>query len=479
MFFRKGIAFFLLSLFFLPILPISAIQANTSALRGLIITDEGLHTAALDLGSFKNSTGMSTFTTTAQEIAKSYQGRDLAEKIRNFIIYAYRSWNIKWVILAGDVEKVPTRLVYNPDIYTEPEDYDHRFTATDYYYAGLEGDWDADGDNNFGENRTMCANGVDETDFTPEVYVGRLPASSSTELQIIVDKIKGYRTSEKLRRTLFIGGNSPAHYEGQEYCALVYNVSGMLEISQPKVMLTTSSRNLTYYSAKQYFNDGFGAVVSISHGDISTLASEDSQGNFLKIFDERAARDATNAPNYSFWFIVACESGRFDASDKDCLAEHIILSKNGGCIGVIAHSRISWGRWLPKEHYTSGGGAFELNWRFWQKIFKEHIAGSGEALYKAKADYVSIYGKMMQQEDQRRDILGMNLLGDPSIDLVMYIIIIELASPSASMLCSCVALSVLTLLLKIGKKRGFHSSSISSWLAHSSNSLRKRRMNAR
>ncbi len=74
-------------------------------------------------------------------------GSDLAETIRSFLRAAHDEWGVRSVVLGGDTDVVPYRLVrstfYPPNGYTE--------IATDLYFACLDGDWNANGNDIYGE----------------------------------------------------------------------------------------------------------------------------------------------------------------------------------------------------------------------------------------------------------------------------------------------------------------------------------------
>ena len=82
----------------------------------MVITNEELLPAAEELASLKNATGISTVVRTVEWIDGHYGGRDLQEKIRNCIINAVEELGIIFVLILGDHDVVPARLVYIPDL---------------------------------------------------------------------------------------------------------------------------------------------------------------------------------------------------------------------------------------------------------------------------------------------------------------------------------------------------------------------------
>jgi hypothetical protein len=156
----------------------------------------------------KIAKGISATIVTVEDIYADYQGRDNQEQIRNFIRDAYENWETRYVLLGGDGDGanvggesenaiVPTRELYAP-IYPvlDPEGGD--FIAADLYYACLDGSFDYNNNNIFGE----IGDGYDihpddgEVDLFAEVYVGRAPVDNATELSNFVRKTLAYENTD-------------------------------------------------------------------------------------------------------------------------------------------------------------------------------------------------------------------------------------------------------------------------------------------
>jgi hypothetical protein len=122
----------------------------------------------------------------------SQSGQDLPQKIRNFLRSYYMDWGIEYLLIVADHDTIPMRYCY-------PDPTNHRFdifditsgeVPTDYYYADLSSSdsdsWDLDGDGYFGEY------GEDLPDFSPEVYVGRIPTSVKSKITYTLDKLVNF-----------------------------------------------------------------------------------------------------------------------------------------------------------------------------------------------------------------------------------------------------------------------------------------------
>ena len=105
-------------------------------------------------------------------------GFDLAEQIRNFLREYYEIWDIKFLLIVGDIDTIPMRYCYyDPSNHDNSSNNIYRGDVpTDYYYADLTlpdiESWDLDGDGFYGEYRQ------DLPDFEAEIFVGRIPTNN-------------------------------------------------------------------------------------------------------------------------------------------------------------------------------------------------------------------------------------------------------------------------------------------------------------
>ena len=153
----------------------------------VIITLDSLTSSVQDLVDWEQAKGKSVFVATTDWIDSSFDGVDLAEKMRNFLRdkYPSESWGILDVCLIGDYDSVPMRLCAQDMGYGQPK--------TDYYYAELSlpdsQSWDLDGDQQYGEDS-------DPIDFHAEVNVGRIPWSDPSTVEHICEKSIAYEMTD-------------------------------------------------------------------------------------------------------------------------------------------------------------------------------------------------------------------------------------------------------------------------------------------
>lgn len=228
----------------------------------LIITRDMFAGTLENFVAWKQSKGLKVAVESVDDIVNNYSGRDVPEKIRNCIKQYYQDNNVKWVLLVGDADnddgpqlappfystaissddnfiaagradgkvylfgktptpnyildkdwEVPTRYVWNPDdgfddLFTGMSD---DFTPTDYYYAGLDNDWDADVDNYFGESPLYSCQ--EEADWMAEVYVGRWPVRTVAELEAVMAKTINFENNPlPSRNFLYLGAEFGWNY---------------------------------------------------------------------------------------------------------------------------------------------------------------------------------------------------------------------------------------------------------------------------
>jgi hypothetical protein len=134
------------------------------------------------LADWKTKKGMPAVVRTVKWIHENYDGDDLQEEIRNFIIDAYKLWGTDWVLLGGDVEIVPDRWFGDNSVVND-------LLAT-VYYGGLDGTWNHDGDEYY--------NWYFQADPFWDVWVGRLPVDLECSPNIGPRIMAGFSISRRV-----------------------------------------------------------------------------------------------------------------------------------------------------------------------------------------------------------------------------------------------------------------------------------------
>ncbi|MCB9513841.1 MAG: T9SS type A sorting domain-containing protein [Candidatus Latescibacteria bacterium] len=151
------------------------------------------------LADFKLTMGIPTVVRDTDWIRANYpQGADLQETLRFFLQDALEKWGVRWVMLAGDTDTLPARYVHSY-FKDPPED-----IPAELYYADLDGDWNGDNDQYFGESNYGGTQG-DAVDMIADVNLGRLPVRNAADAQLMVDKIIAYSSQPDPTYTANVG----------------------------------------------------------------------------------------------------------------------------------------------------------------------------------------------------------------------------------------------------------------------------------
>ncbi|MCK5328887.1 MAG: hypothetical protein KAR36_09800, partial [Candidatus Latescibacteria bacterium] len=159
----------------------------------LLITHEHFYETSERLARFRRSQGLQVEQVDVQDLYDEFNhGIISPEAIRRFLQYAYAHWDPAptYAVLIGDGTwdyKNSIHRGHNFIPVPMVQTYKWGSAATDHIYALVSGD-----------------------DLLPDLLVGRLPVSTNTELEPILDKIIQYESQPQMGRwrgkALFIGG---------------------------------------------------------------------------------------------------------------------------------------------------------------------------------------------------------------------------------------------------------------------------------
>ena len=342
------------------------------------------------------------------EDIKLNSGNDIQEKIRNYIIEQYKNYKIKYVLLGGDVEHVPHRGFYSKvksNITYEIDD-----LPSDLYYSGLDGTWNDNGNNRWGEKG--------EDDLEPDVAVGRLPFSTAEELKNCVYKIISYMTnpvSNELAQPLMVGEhafNDPLTW-GAQYMELLIgdnNENGYYTTGIPKDnndIRRLYERDAVWDKSKllEEINKGPSSIHHCGHAEfnkVMKLYLED-------IIPENFSKLDGIKHNFTFVYTHGCVCGAFE--QNDCIGEKMVTLKNFA-VAFFGNSREGW-----FIEGTTDGAAIHMHREFISALYSKKTERIGEALLIAKAKtkpYVDLPDEY-EPGAMRWNFYCLNLLGDPAM----------------------------------------------------------------
>jgi hypothetical protein len=234
----------------------------------------------------------------------------------------------------------------------------------DLYYGGLDGDWNADGDQLPGEPYFNTYETGDEVDLAPELHVGRAPVASVAEAQVFVGKILAHERDalgSHLAQLLFLSEvlfpsayrRAPDEIDGASYSEAIIDevlaarsvpVTRHYEASPlwPGSLPETKTGVLAAMNTGQhgYINHiGHGFFFDMSVGD-RTLALTDAAG-------------LVNSPHGFILNNLNCASAAFDYHS---IMERFVTNAHGGAVLAIGSSRAAFAQtaaYFQKSFYTA------------------------------------------------------------------------------------------------------------------------------
>lgn len=397
------------------------VQSSEPDYDYLIITIDEFTDDYTPLADYYNERGMRTQIATVEFINREFPGQDTPEQIRNFIIDQYTEHGVQQVLLAGDADtktggqmQVPAR-----GFYAEVQSsqlYKEYGIPSDLYYSALDGNWNTDGDNLWGE--------PGEDDLLPEVAVGRICADSPREIFNMIQKIKNYQSYPvvgDISKVLLAGENlwTNPDTDGGDYLDLLIggsNENGYETVGIPlefdfsrlydrihdwnsKELLTAINQGSNFL-----FHSGHSNESSIMEFTLATI----TENNFKQV----NGITHLNPVIYSHGCLAAAFD-RLNNGNLDCIAEEMLALPNFA-VAYIGNTRYGW----FNEGQTEGPSA-HLHREFVHSLFGLGKTRLGEAHRISRlrtAPFVTIPNEY-EPGATRWTFYSCNVLGDPALDL--------------------------------------------------------------
>ncbi len=394
----------------------------------VIITTDSLQGAVEPLVNWKEAIGYTVDTVTIDWIESNYHGRDLPEKIRNFLIANYAGWGLEYVLIVGSHATIPMRYCY-PD----PSDHSHNGAVpTDYYYADLSGNWDSDNDGYFGE----C--GQDTVNYHPEVIVGRIPIDNVGTVRSICQKSETFEQDSGSWKSKALLLAAMLNYSNEDYGQLVrtdkavlmekccddilsvcgYSCEKMYEeegLAPSTYVCDHPLSNSNVLDEEYGWPSGYGLVNWGAHGGVTGVSrwlwEHDSNGipesyeiNLIRFISKQDV-SCLDDKHPSIVFSSSCLNAYPERSDN--LGNSLLKQ---GAVAFIGATREVW--------YTLGwqdegdGANASIDYWFFYYLVKENQK-TGNALYNAQVQVCDHY--WLQNWKQWRSLFAFCLYGDPSL----------------------------------------------------------------
>ena len=393
----------------------------------VIITTEYLEKSLQFFKNWKEHIGYSVKIVNLNWINQNYSGFDTQERIRNFLIDNYASWGIEFVLIVGSHNTIPMR-------YCIKSSTNEDAIPTDYYYADLTGNWDADGDRIFGEQYE------DDPDFIADVFVGRIPFDSNEIVQKICKKTIDFEQDDSSwkNNVLLLGALINLNNEvglGQPET----DGAHLMEILWDDIFSNNGFSKTTMYEKEglapteficdyplnrenvlNNWFDGYGVVVWGSHGSAEEAfqriwlhdnnlnnvpdLNEITRDPFLTSFDNMLLND--NKPS----IIFSCACRNSDPENPDNMGNAFLENGAVSFIGATYEAFYYYG-WDD----VNDGGSISITYYFFDNLINEKLT-VGESLFNSQLflwnneEIPKVYENMFVY----------SLYGDPSISMESY-----------------------------------------------------------
>jgi hypothetical protein len=355
----------------------TSLRSEVNAAEYLVIGPREFLSAAEPLLRYRLNEGLRTMAVAVEDIYSEFgYGEATAESIHEFLSYAYHHWNepsLRYVLLLGDatydpkdylatgvVNQVPAQMVKTQFVWT----------ASDPWLASVNGE-----------------------DLLPDVAIGRLPAASVEEVEILVGKILAYETGEGAAEApVVLITDNPDKAGDFDWNADVLAETVLKEQEVEKIYLSKLGTVATRSAIANAFEEGPSVMSYIGHGAIHLWANEN-------LFNIGSVDSLSPQPQQPLLFTMNCLNGYFHFPYHDSLSEKLLKAEGKGVIAAFSPSGLS----LDEPAH-----------RFHRVLLEEVVNGEharlGDAILAGQSDYAN--------SGVLPELLTIyHLLGDPALNL--------------------------------------------------------------
>ena len=351
--------------------------------------------------AFYEARGLRTHVTALEDILASFSGRDNAEKVRNYIKQEYMNQGILMVLLGGDSGVVPWRALYC-NVFDEEVDN----LPADMYFVCLDGTWNDDNDELWGE--------VGEDDLLPELAIGRMPFNNEVQFNNMMHKTLEYQDNPVLGefRDVILGAEhlGDGYYGSTDLNMLIggssnfgYTTVGIPEDYNFYKIYADGPTGWSGGIFKKAINQYGGQYVHhVGHANTDYVA-----GWYVNTTDDNSFAQLDGVHhNYNFFHSHGCICGDFTHT---CMLERLV-NVSTGFVATTGNSRYGW--YQP----WGDGMAAHLHREFIDAYYNDRLPYIGTAFVEMKimtAPYVnSAWG---EDPCMRWNIYDINILGDVAV----------------------------------------------------------------
>ncbi len=349
----------------------------------IIMTSQTYADSLIWLRRWRTQLGWRSRIVILESICATYPGRDNAEKMRNFIKDADTTWGAIFVFIA--------RPDYPANYYRVARAYGYDFFS-DMYFSDLDGTWDANNNNIFGEL-------ADSVDGYADIHIGMMTINQFSEIANVRSKVLRYETAPDTtggwwhKILLPNGVNFSNNYNDS-----IANASPTPPWFDLKMYYTGGMIQPTPQRYCDSLNSGYTFTGVIAHGAPDLY---DLNGNVTS----QMMLGLTNTNRLNCLTAVSCNVGQWDrgSTNSDCIAENMFNHAPNGFIGVMMNYESGWVNVAEKVNYAIGYAL--LGFRTARKIYQ------GEMLSYGRDYWVPV---IRDSQKYRMEIMERNLFGEPA-----------------------------------------------------------------
>ena len=366
---------------------------DTFAFDYLLITTSNMKLPFENLIKWRQRMGLRTKLVLYEDILSQTEGRDGAEKLRNFVKEMYGVSKFKFLVLGGDIDRIPFRKSYAMSSGINQHEREDSLPC-DFYFADIDGNWDANENGVFGEIE-------DNVDLEPDLMVGRIPVSTYVEANDYCNKLILYEKGE------YNDYQRDVLFTASILWETPYTDGSILKDKIKKEYLNNKVLHFLHVYEREgegreefldWMNYGVNVVNQNGHAWINRM-------KVGKDFIENEDVDGLKNRRAGLMFALGCWTAAFDF---DCIAEHFIKNPDGGAVAYIGNS--SYG-WASPGNPEFGYSAF-LDKLFFKFLYSDSFQYIGEVFNRVK----SYFTPLAHEENLFRwYIYEVNLLGDPAM----------------------------------------------------------------
>ena len=367
----------------------------------LVITPEEWVSHFDEYKAFYDSHGLRTEVVSLEHIYDTQTGCDEQEKIRNFVKQEYENEGIMMVLLGGDSKIVPYRCLY---CYVM-EDYEDDCLPADMYYVSLDGTWNEDNDDLWGE--------TDEADLLPELAIGRMPFNNEQQFNNMMHKTLEYQSNPVLGEfnDIVFGGEhlGDGYYGSTDLELLIgeHDNDGYTTVGIPVDynFHRVYANGATGWSGSIFRNKinevGGGYVHHVGHADYNYVA-----GWYTESTDDDSFKQLDGVThNYNFFHSHGCICGDFT---RNCMLERLV-NISTGFVAATGNSRYGW--YIP----WGDGPARHLHREFIDSYYHDRLPYIGTAFQEMKIMTAPLISSWGENGALRWNFYCINILGDVAV----------------------------------------------------------------